>query len=145
MNGDAELLAALADMFDVVDPVPARLWDVVLPRCTDSAVMSLLSDTAMAVPAGMRGGGGPRTLRFAGTGTTVDLQLESVAGLGVRALGLVHPVHGRSSVVASWPGGAQVAVVDSVGWFQADVPAGPLRFLLRRPGLPSLATGWFVQ
>jgi hypothetical protein len=143
MNGDAALVAALADMFDQLDPVPARLRDVPLPRCTDSALLSLLSDTALAVPVGMRGGGGPRTLRFAGAGTRVDLQLESVAGLGVRALGLVRPV--RSSVVVSWPGGSLLARVDSVGWFQADVPAGPLRLLLRRSGLPSLSTGWFVQ
>jgi hypothetical protein len=138
MNDDAALVVALADLFDELDPVPARLWDVPLPRCTDSALLSLLSDTALAVPVGMRGGGGTRTLRFSGAGTRVDLQLESVAGFGVRAWGLVRPV--LRSVVVSWPAGSLAARVDSVGWFQADLPTGPLRFLVG-----PLSTGWFVQ
>lgn len=146
MNSDRVLLDELARLLDQVDPVPPHLAEALcLPPPDDFALFTWLSDSAVAVPVGMRGGGGSRTLRFTGDGTTVDLRLDLVDGLGVRALGLVHPPRG-GDVLVSWPRGGVVSVIDGIGWFRAEVvPCGPLRFVLRQPGLPELSTGWFVQ
>jgi hypothetical protein len=146
VSDDRVLLDSLARLLDQVDPVPPHLVEAAeFPPPCDSGLFAWLSDSAVAVPAGMRGGGGSRTLRFAGGGTTVDLRLDPVDGVGVRALGLVHPPRG-GDVLVSWPRGSLVSGIDGVGWFRAEVvPAGPLRFVVRQPGLAELSTGWFVQ
>ncbi|MEO6084890.1 MAG: hypothetical protein ABIQ18_17440 [Umezawaea sp.] len=146
MNPDRELLDELVGVLDQVDPVPPLLAEAAgFPPPQDFVPFTWLSDSAVAVPAGTRGGGGSRALRFSGDGTTVDLRLDSVDGLGVRALGLVHPPRG-GSVLVSWAQGSAVCEIDLVGWFRAEVvPNGPLRFVVRQPGSPELSTRWFVQ
>lgn len=146
MNADRALLDELVGVLDQVDPVPPLLIDASsFPPPQDFVPFTWVSDSAVAAPAGMRGGGGSRALRFSGGGTTVDLRLDAVDGLGVRVLGLVHPPRG-GSVLVSWARGSAVCEIDLVGWFRTEVvPSGPLRFVVRQPGLPELSTGWFVQ
>jgi len=143
---DRDLLDDLAAVLDQVDPVPPHLAEAAAFRPPTAFVpLEWTTDSAVAVPAGKRGAGGSRTLRFTAGTTTVDLRLDTVDGLGVRALGLVHPPRG-GSVLVSWPSGDHVTDLDHIGWFRADlVPPGPLRFVVRQPGLPDLTTGWFVQ
>jgi hypothetical protein len=145
VNGDRALLDELALLLDQVDPVPPWLAEAAWFPPGDFVPFDWVSDSAVAVPVGMRGGGGSRALRFTGEGTTVDLRLDSVDGLGVRVLGLVHPPCGGDGLV-SWPRGGVVSSIDGIGWFRVEVvPGGPLRFVVRQPGLPELSTGWFVQ
>ncbi|WNV91102.1 hypothetical protein [Umezawaea sp. Da 62-37] len=147
MTADRDLLDALAAVLDRIDPVPPHLAGAALFHPpTDTALMTLLADSALTAPAGVRGDGGTRTLRFTGPGTTVDLRLDTVPHLGVRTLGLVSPAVEGSTVQATWPTGTSTAAVDRIGGFHLDpLPAGPLRFVLRRPARPDLGTGWFVQ
>jgi hypothetical protein len=144
---DRDLLDALAAVLDRIDPVPPHLAEAALFRPpTDAALLALLTDSALAAPAGVRGDSGTRTLRFTAPDTTVDLRLDTVPRLGVRALGLVHPAVDDSTVEVTWPTGTRTAPVDRIGGFHVDpLPAGPLRFVLRRPAHPDLSTGWFVQ
>jgi hypothetical protein len=146
VTADRDLLDELARLLDQVDPVPADLAEAAgFWPPPDAVPLTWLSDSAVAAAAGTRGGGGSRALRFTDDGTTVDLRLDPVDGVGVRALGLVHPPRG-GDVLVSWPRGGLVSAIDGVGWFRADVvPGGPLRFVVRQPGLPELSTGWFVQ
>ncbi|PRY43348.1 hypothetical protein [Umezawaea tangerina] len=147
MTADRDLLDALAAVLDLVDPVPPHLAEAAgFHPPTDAAPMDLLTDSALTAPAGVRGDGGTRTLRFTGPGTTVDLRLDTATRLGVRAIGLVHPAVDGSTIRATWPDGVRSAPVDPIGRFHLDpLPTGPLRFVLRRPTLPDLSTGWFVQ
>lgn len=150
MRTDRELLDALAAALGKVDPPPPQLTIAAeavfsLHRNTfNIAVLSTVADSAVRAPAGMRGSSGTRSLRFIGSGTTVDLQLDVVAGLGLHAFGLVHPARPGSTAVTSWSGGTHTAEIDTVGWFQASMPCGPIRFMLCQPGRPDLTTGWFV-
>jgi hypothetical protein len=152
VSTDRELLDELAAVLDQVDPVPTYLAEAAefLPP-NDFVPLTWLADSALAPLPGTRGSGTSRTLRFTEStggnpnGTTVDLRLDTVDGLGIRALGLIHPSRG-GSVQISWPGGRTVSDIDHIGWFRADViPNGPLRFVIRQPGQPDLSTGWFVQ
>ncbi|MCS7483069.1 hypothetical protein ACFFQW_46720 [Umezawaea endophytica] len=139
-----DLLGDLKSLLDRVDPTPTRLSaPPAFPPPGDHVPLDWCSDSAVATPTGMRGAGTSRSLRFTSDHTTIDLRLDT--DLGVRALGLVHPPRG-GSVLISWPDGGSTSGIDTVGWFRADpLPAGPLRFVVRQPGLPDLSTGWFVQ
>ena len=141
-----DLLADLKTLLDLVDPTPDHLSGAAGFRPpSDHVPLTWSSDSAVAAPTGMRGTGTSRSLRFTNDHTTVDLRLDTVQDLGVRALGLVHPSRG-GTVLISWPAGESAVEIDTVGWFRADlVPAGPLRFVVRQPALPDLSTGWFVQ
>jgi hypothetical protein len=141
-----DLLGDLRSLLDQVDPTPPHLSTPTrFAPPSDHVPLDWSSDSAVAAPTGMRGAGTSRSLRFTDERTTVDLRLDTVQDLGVRALGLVHPPRG-GTVLISWPEGESTSDIDVVGWFRADlVPTGPLRFVVRQPGLPDLSTGWFVQ
>jgi len=140
------LLADLKSLLDQVDPTPPHLvTPPKFPPPDDYTLLDWSSDSAVAAPTGMRGTGTSRSLRLTSDHTTIDLRLDTVRDLGVRALGLVHPPRG-GTVLISWPDGGSTSGIDPIGWFRADlVPAGPLRFVVRQPDLPDLGTGWFVQ
>lgn len=142
MTGERELLAALVDVLDLVDPVPEHL-----AAAGESALSSRALDFTplrmTAATAGMRGGS--PSLRFTGPSTTVDLHLHADGRTGLHALGLVHPASGGSTAVVSWPGGSRTTTIDPIGWFSVSgLPPGPLRFLVRQPDSLDLSTGWFV-
>ncbi|GAA1345469.1 hypothetical protein [Saccharothrix algeriensis] len=137
---DEDLLRSLADLVDRLDPPPADLAArarAALAERSGAELSRLLTDSAHTAEPGLRGAGHVRVLRFA----DLDLRLELTA-TGLRVTGLART---GTHAVTRWPGGARTTGIDPAGWFHVDgVPPGPVRFVLRRPGRPDLATRWFV-
>lgn len=117
------MIERLRWILDQVDPMPeviAAPSDAVVER------LAVLPDQE-----GMRSQA--HTLRFGGTNTVLQLEIEDVI------TGVVDPVD--VEVVVRWPDGVVLAEVDERGLFEVDgVPNGPVRFVVG-----GAATDWFVR
>ena len=140
---ERELLARIAELFAVVDPMP----DAVRCAAEDAASvlrptrtwrrLELLRDTMMSARE-RRLGFGPGRL---------DVRIRRVGGDLVAVRGLVER---GVSVWVRWPGGAGRSLVDDRGRFDlAEVPAGPVCLAVTGLALSSRQAGmaltpWFV-
>lgn len=136
------LLAELARLLRLVDPVPPRVLadaeaagQLLRPidPVSDAELLVLLRE---AVPA-VRSAGRRLTFGRAGGEAVLDVELRRV-GSRLRLAGLA-------------PGGATVeiqgaarteATASENGYFTVDVPDGPIRLLVTEPGGPRRSTGW---
>lgn len=110
------------------DPVPDDVR-----RAAERAAGFIGPTTALPAVAGMRG---EQVLRFAGAAGKVAVEIEPGRVTGVAEVG--------GSLWVRWPDGERPVDIDD-GWFAVErVPAGPLSFAVRRPGLPDAVTPWFV-
>jgi hypothetical protein len=129
---DLALLAELGDLLRRCDPVPAG----VLADASAAFALTQVPDgwrilTAVDDSAPVRAAG--RTLRFGDNEITVEVEPHR-KGL----IGLVSP-----------PAEVEVAgrriEPDAAGYFRVDeVPSGPLRVVVHRPGRQTVATRWFL-
>lgn len=141
MTGRTGLLAELARLLRLVDPMPPRvIADAegagVLARATrgcDEELVALL-DTVPAV----RSAGRRLRLGRPGGEAVVELELRRV-GAAVRVTGLAPP---RARLAIHWPAGSHDVPVDAAGYFTAEVPAGPVRLLFTGPGDVPAVSGW---
>lgn len=141
------LLAELARLLRLVDPMPARVVADAQAagrllrrpgeRDSSRAKVDPLVVLFDAVPAVRCAG---RRVRLGPPGGDAVLELEiRHLGAAVRIAGLA--LVGARLEVRSPTGGAAVAV-DGAGYFTTEVPAGPVRLLLTLPGGGTSATGW---
>ncbi|MBX6766120.1 MAG: hypothetical protein IRY90_03015 [Actinomadura rubrobrunea] len=141
---EEEILAAVRAVFDAVDPTPSDVlagaraafrW-----RDPDAALLELVGD-ARPGRTGVRRGGGPRLLRFAGGDVSVEIEVVEEAD-GHRVVGRLLPP-AAASVRVRHPGGELPSRTDAAGQFVADgVPGGPVSLLFQLPDGVSIVTSW---
>ncbi|RZS44648.1 hypothetical protein EV193_101524 [Herbihabitans rhizosphaerae] len=141
-DADRALLAELGDLLDRGDPVPEHVTAAavaageLIDAHWDWEWLDRLADVRPVRASGAR------AHSFTGR-ASIDVEATGIAK--VRLAGLVTSAERFSSVEVCWPAGSTSVAVDSCGRFDvADLPNGPVRLLLRRPGLPVATTGWFV-
>jgi hypothetical protein len=139
MNDDA-LLTELGDLLRRCDPVPERVYrDAVeafaLAQVPDGwRILEPLDDLALVRAAG-------RALRFGDDEITVEVELRRLPWR-VELAGLVSP---RAQIEDVTVAGVRV-VPDAAGYFRvADLPSGPVRVAVHRPGRETVATRWFLS
>lgn len=143
---DDELLAMVLAAYTRHDPVPdnviasAKAAGALVPGFMESIDWTWLE--RMAEPAGVRGS--TSSLSFGDGARAVDVELYRDRGVtGMR--GIVTPATSDVRVDVCWPAGQLTAGVDALGRFDAvGVPAGPVRLVIRCPGVTTVVTRWFV-
>jgi hypothetical protein len=139
------ILLALRDIVTALDPVPERVYSAgyAAGAPIEGERLELVEDSAVAEPAGMRGPGGPRLVRFDGNGSTVELEITTSGPHTLRLRGLLAPSAAGTRISARWPAGRTSSDVDELGQFLlTDVPSGPLR--LELTGERSWRTRWIL-
>lgn len=147
---DDELAAWLAAAAGRYDPVPV---DVVAAakgsftwRTVDTDLAALAYDSALddAPLAGVRGGGGTRTLTFEAPDLTVEVAVDEG---GTRTLvGQLVPPQ-PADVEIRYPGGSETVEADEVGRFRSTgIPPGPVSLVCRARRHPEtvVETDWVV-
>ncbi|GGM69427.1 hypothetical protein GCM10012275_44820 [Longimycelium tulufanense] len=139
----------LMDLLRRVDPVPERVRGFAVEardmasRWDGSTGLSLVSDTALAPPPGVRSGSATRHLEFAGAGLGLVVQLVADGVERLTLVGLVVPP--SIEVEVRYPTGSSRVLADGQGGFRmTGVPAGPLSFALHPEGAQAVATEWLV-
>lgn len=142
---DLALLAELGRLLDRRDPVPddvraaAELAGELLRAPSDWEWLDVLTDTTTLV----RQRVGARLIRFGGNEITFDVELRRTGPSRLRLVGLIEPADGVGHVEVRWSSGAATVAPDELGYlYFEDLPAGPLRLVVHRPGRRSLATRW---
>lgn len=140
---DRELLAALRDAWDQVDPVPAFVLEAARGafawRDIDTELAELVSDSRLEETS-VRGLDGPRLLTFTAGGLTVEVEVAVTPG-GRDIVGQRVPPQ-PATVTIRCNGPDRVVDADELGRFSAaGVPAGPVSLLCRGGG-PTHATSW---
>jgi hypothetical protein len=145
---DDALLGWLGRLAEDIDPVPAEVCQSASAafalRDLDAELAELVDDS-LARPdalAGVRGDADTRMLFFQAGEVGFELQ--------VTRLGTRYAVLGQ--LVGGWAAEAQVqspdrtrtAVIDELGRFDFEVPRGPCRLSLVRPGRPPVTTDWLL-
>lgn len=148
---ERELLARVAGLFEVLDPVPERVRRaaedaaLVLRPTRTWRRLELLRDNMMSAR--------ERRLGFGPGGLDVRVRRVGVGSAAVRVRGVVEqPAAGRgaAAVWVRWPGGAARSLVGEGGRFEvAGVPAGPLCLAVTGLVVAGKAAGmgltpWFV-
>ena len=151
-SDERELLARVAGLFDVLDPVP----EAVRRAAEDAAFvlrptrtwrrLELVRDNVMSAR--------ERRLGFGPGGLDVEVRRSGVGVVAVR--GLVEEVagtvrggrargRGGAAVWVRWPGGAGRSLVDAGGRFAlTEVPAGPVCLAVTGKSAGMALTQWFV-
>lgn len=143
---DDPVVQALDEMLAAVDPPPAELVEggrvAFSWRSMDEELLALTAEAPTGDVAGVRGDGNGSALRFAGGGTSLDVDVAVEAGVATVA-GQVLPA-GPGTLVVEWVGGSTAAEIDERGRVVADgVPAGrPVRLRVERPGAAPVVTDW---
>ena len=149
---ERELLARIAGVFGLVDPVPDAVWRdaedaaLVLRPTRTWRRLELLRDNVMSARerrVGFGPGGLDVLIRRAGGGAVaLRGSVESCTGTaGVRRL----VERGAAAVWVRWPGGAGRALVDAGGRFILDeVPSGPVCLAVTGKAAGMALTPWFV-
>lgn len=135
---ERELLARVAGLFDVLDPVPqevrraAQDAALVLRPTPTWRRLELLRDNMMSAR--------ERRLGFGPGGLDVRVRRMGVGVVSVRGL-----VEQAAAVWVRWPGGAGRSLVDTGGRFElAEVPAGPVCLAVTGKAAGMGLTPWFV-
>jgi hypothetical protein len=159
-----------ADDEAVTEPTPtearllARLGDALAPEGSGGQVPDVLVDaarlafdwrdvdaelaalSAAELPAGVRGEGAAaaEALAFAGPRWTLEVELRA-AGPTWIATGQVSPPVTASVAWESRAGGGAAVALGPAGMFElADVPRGPVRFVVAEEGRPAVRTDWVM-
>jgi hypothetical protein len=143
-NADHDLLAALGELFDEVDPVPPDVLAAALGsfawRDVDAELAELIEDSELAAAA-VRGVGESRLLTFEAATVTVVVEVTELDG-GRRLLGQVVPP-GVCRLEVRHGTGSTTVETDQLGRFCIDtVPAGPVSILCAGEGREPVVTSW---
>lgn len=141
---DIGLLRQLADMFDVVDPVPPAVlqagYAAFTWRTIDAELAELAEDSLLTGAAGVRGAD-TRLLTFEAPSVNVVVEVTEI-GDRRKLVGQVIPVLAGELRIEHPDGGTTVSV-DEQGLFSAEsVPGGPARIALAVPGGGAVVTSW---
>lgn len=133
---DEQILAGLRDGFDVSDPPPPFLDDLVLLALggagLDAEVARLVDDASVAP--GARASARVRTLRFQGGGTTVLLSITEDPSGTRRVDGWLLPARAATVTLHRTEGDLTVPA-DDAGRFVLDgLSAGAAQLVVRGPG-----------
>jgi len=142
---DARLLAALNEMYDHDDPVPAGVLDAArgafLWRDIDAELARLLEDSPL-VGQSTRAAGDQRLLTFEAEHLTFVVEATELAH-GRKLVGQVVPAGPRELWLESAGGERAAAEVDELGRFSlAQLPAGPARLRCELPDGTCVVTEW---
>jgi hypothetical protein len=142
------LLTLLGRIAQDADPTPAEVYRSASAafalRNLDAELAELVDDSAAQVDvlAGVRGGHETRLLYFRAGELGFELQVTPDGRLR-RVLG---------QLVGGWAAQAhvqsgdreQTVTIDELGRFDFEVPCGPCRLNLLRPGRPPVTTNWLL-
>jgi hypothetical protein len=141
------LLGWLGRIADDIDPVPAQVYRdgsaAFALRTLDAELAELVDDSAVHdALAGVRGGSDLRLLFFRAGEYGFELQVTrrgpAWSVLGQLVGGSASEAHVQS------PEHRQTVAIDDLGRFDFQVPAGPCRLDLIRPGRAPLTTDWIL-
>lgn len=143
-NADHDLLAAIGDLFDEVDPVPRGVVAAALGSFTwrdvDAELAELIEDSELAAAA-VRGVGESRLLTFEAASVTVVVEVTELAG-GRRLLGQVVPP-GVCRLEVRHGSGTTSVETDQLGRFTIEtVTPGPVSILCAGEGREPVVTSW---
>jgi hypothetical protein len=148
MIDDEPLPAGAEEALAAIDPVPEWVKDAALAafatRRQDAGLVELATDStdsAEAVPAGIRGRHDPRLLVFTGPDVVVELEVTG-DGAAREIAGRLAPA--TPADIAVRHGSGQVAArADGTGHFVISaVPAGPISLLFVLADASSIVTSW---
>jgi hypothetical protein len=130
------LLAELARVLRLVDSMPPRV-------IADAEAAGVLLRPEPLVPlldtvAAVRSSGRRLRLGCPGGDAVLEVEIHPV-GPALRVAGLAPPGAGLE---IHWPDGGAEASVDAAGYFNVEVPDGPIRLVLAVPGRRVRATDW---
>jgi hypothetical protein len=145
---DEALLGWLGRLAEDVDPVPAEVYRSASAafalRDLDAELAELVDDSQAQSDAlaGVRGGADTRLLFFRAGELGFELQVTRV---GERCAVLGQLVGGwAAEAQVQAPDYAKTAVIDELGRFDFEVPPGPCRLNLVRPGRLPVTTDWLL-
>jgi len=144
VRSDADVLAAIARLQELVDPVPEFVRDAARAafrwRDPDTARAELVADDLLE-EAGLRGPAGPRLLTFRGPDVELVVEVHTV-GPRRRVLAQVRPA-GPGTVQAVAGPHERTAHPDQLGRFVLDdLTPGPLRLRWAPAHGPAVVTAW---
>lgn len=142
---DADLLARLAQALAPDDELPGGLADAARGAFDWRTVDDELAALSTAAPlAGVRGDVTTEALSFSGPGWGLELELHPAGERWVATGQLVPAVEATVGWETRTTAGA-VVPVGPAGLFElADVPRGPVRFVIAEHDRPPTRTDWFV-
>ncbi|WP_166353960.1 hypothetical protein [Phytoactinopolyspora limicola] len=151
---DRALLADLRDAFQQLDPPPPHLLHAAHTSLdwmnADAILAELVADSAATGAPALRAAAPPRVLTFDAEGTTLVVEIVTVARVGEpaagrRVIGQVLPAGDANVEIRTAYGAAVQVRADGHGRFRAtEVPAGPLAFSCQfdDPTRTPFVTGW---
>lgn len=156
LHNDDELLAALADALDAVDPVPAEAVHLAVAGFelgrVDEELAILASDSLTEAGVALRhDAGGTRALRFTAPALTIEIEVGEPIGTSVgesvgMVVGLLSPPAAADIEMetVSAAAGRQLTVVrcDELGRFRTAISPGLSRLRCQQAGT-TVVTTWF--
>jgi hypothetical protein len=145
MTPDAEVLAAIGRVHDLVDPVPDFVREAARAafawRDPDATLAELVDDEPAG--AGMRAADGPRLLTFRVGELTVDLEVHS-RGTRRRVLGQLSPPGPGELRAPVGDLGGDVPLDERGRFVLDDLPTGPFRLRWAPEAGPVVVTSWIT-
>lgn len=144
---EQELLAAIAEFFDDIDPVPEHVLAAAKGSLTwrtiDAELAELIEDTALLAGTSVRGTLGPRLLTFSAAEVSVVVEVAEV-GSTRRLIGQLGDPR-SAAIEVRFRDGTTWVEADQLGRFVVDgVSAGPVSLVCRFPDgdTAPLVTDW---
>lgn len=144
---DDQLMADLARVLELTDPVPAPVTAFAKAsfgwRDLDAQLAELVYDSAEAGLVGVRGGEQARQLTFRAPG--VEIEVELVSEQTRRIVGQLIPPQ-ETTVELRFDGSAMETTTDRLGRFSFDkVPTGPISLRCNVGDDQSVRTDWVLM
>ena len=132
---DARVLAAVADLYSTLDPLPAGLVERISFAITLDALEAEVAELSRSGDlAGVRSAGSGQTVTFTSSSVTTMVTITGLSADRVRIDGWVVPGP-RAAVQLRTSAGDHETEADADGRFVfADVPRGFGQFVIRPPG-----------
>jgi hypothetical protein len=133
-DADARLLAAVADLYETLDPVPSGLVERVSFAITLDALEAEVAELSRSADlAGVRSASNAQTVTFTSSTVTTMVTISVLSSDRVRIDGWVVPGP-RANVQLRTSAGEQETEADADGRFVFDdVPRGLGQFVIRQP------------
>ena len=144
---ETELLVAIGEFFDEIDPVPEHVVTAAKGcltwRTIDTELAELVEDTALLAATSVRGPHGARLLTFTAPRVSVVVEVAEV-GPTRRLIGQLGDPR-SAAIEVRFRDGTTWVDADQLGRFVVDgVPAGPVSLVCRFPDsdIAPLVTDW---
>lgn len=134
-DADARVLAALADLYETLDPPPAGLVDRITFAITLDALEAEVAELSRSGDlAGVRSSGGGQTVTFTSSSVTTMVSITALSADQVRIDGWVVPGP-RATIQLRTSSSEHETEADGDGRFVfGEVPRGLAQFVVRQPG-----------